>query len=198
MGWQRFSFQNLKDNARITPMRRDQDRRRGLLFHFTIFGAAFSISLLYQAMRGVMRLGGMVASGGPYAIVHPVPSWVWIMPVSILLGMACFFINLFSSRSEEVNLMPLAWPGLFLSGGWNFLEFAFGPPGGGFSWGWLVCGVVFVLMGGLPLFLAFKSMREKVRLRLQKGEGLGPYAWQWLLIGAGAWLAIIFFRSVSA
>jgi hypothetical protein len=27
-------------------------------------------------MRPLMRLGGMVASGGPYAIAHPAPHWV--------------------------------------------------------------------------------------------------------------------------
>ena len=48
----------------------------------------------------------------------------------------------------------LAWPALFLSLGWNFLEFGFDPPGedDGLVWGWIVCGVVFWLMGGLPLF----------------------------------------------
>ncbi len=93
--------------------------------------------------------------------------------------------------------MPLAWPGLFLSLGWNFLEFAFAPPGGGFAWGWLICGVVFVLMGGLPLLLAFKPLREKFRSRRQHGEGFGPYAFQWLLVAGGVTLGIVFFRSLA-
>jgi Na+/melibiose symporter-like transporter len=139
----------------------------------------------------------MVASGGPYAIEHPAPGWVWVMPLSIVVGMACFFLNLFTSQDDGVNLMPLAWPALFLSLGWNFLEFAFAPPGGGLAWGWLVCGVVFVLMGGLPLLFAFKSLREKVRSRSQGDQGLKPYAGQWLLIGAGVYLGIVFFRSVA-
>jgi hypothetical protein len=51
----------------------------------------------------------------------------------------------------------LAWPALFLSLGWNFWEYGLDPPGGdGVDAGWIVCGVIFVLMGGLPL-LAFKS-----------------------------------------
>jgi hypothetical protein len=194
MANQRFSFQSMRENARGAGA--EKSRKRQLLFQFTIAGVAFAISLLYQAMRPIMRLGGMVASGGPYAIEHPAPSWVWIMPVSILFGMACFFINLFCSRPEGVNLMPLAWPGLFLSLGWNFLEFAFAPPGGGLAWGWLVCGVLFVLMGGLPLLLAFKPAREKIRSRLQNGEGLSPYAFQWLLVAGGVYLGIVFFRSV--
>jgi len=193
----RFSLEQMRMNARITPMRGEKGMTRGLLFHFTIFGVAFCISLLYQAMRPIMRLGGMVASGGPYAIVHPAPSWVWIMPFTIILGMVFFFLNLFSSGGEGVNLMPLAWPALFLSLGWNFLEFAFSPPGGVVVWGWLVCGVVFVLMGGLPLLLAFKSMREKIRSRSQSDQGLKPYAVQGLLIAAGVIAAIYFFRSVA-
>lgn len=193
----RFSLERMRMNARITPMRAEKGMARGLLFHSTIFGVAFCISLLYQAMRPIMRLGGMVASGGPYAIEHPAPSWVWVMPVAIVLGMMCFFLNLFSSGGEGVNLMPLAWPGLFLSLGWNFLEFTFSPPGGGISWGWLVCGVLFVLMGGLPLLLAFQSARDRIRSQSQSDQGLKPYAVQWLLIAAGVIAAIYFFRSVA-
>ncbi len=193
----RFSMEQMRMNARIVPMRTGKSPWRGFLFHATIFGVAFCISLLYQAMRPIMRLGGMVASGGPYAIEHPAPSWVWIMPVAIILGMACFFINLFSGPDDDgVNLMPLAWPGLFLSLGWNFLEFAFTPPGGGFAWGWLVCGVMFVLMGGLPLLLAFRPMREKISAQALRDQGLKPYAVQWLLVAAAVIAAIYLFRSV--
>jgi hypothetical protein len=103
---------------------------------------------------------------------------------------------MFCGRSDGVSLMPLAWPGLFLSLGWNFLEFAFAPPGGGLAWGWLVCGVLFALMGGLPLLLVFKPARKKIRSRLQNGEGLGPYALQWLLVAGGVYLGIVFFRSI--
>ncbi len=52
------------------------------------------------------------------------------------------------------GLVLLAWPVLFLSLGWNFLEYALnppGPPGQGIVWGWLIPGVLFMLMGGLPL-----------------------------------------------
>jgi hypothetical protein len=49
----------------------------------------------------------------------------------------------------------LLWPALFLSLGWNFLQYAFDSPtaGGGIVWGWLVCGVLFMLMGGLPILV---------------------------------------------
>jgi hypothetical protein len=196
MEYKRFTMQQMRENARIQSMREGSGRKRQLLFHFTIFGGAFAVTCLYHGMRGIMRLGGMVASGGPYAIAHPAPSWAWILPVAIIFGMACFFINLFSSDPDGVNLMPLAWPGVFLSCGWNFLEFAFFPPGGGLAWGWLVSGVVFVLMGGVPLLLAFKPTREKIRSRLQNGAGLGIYLGQWLLVAGGIVLGIVFFKSV--
>jgi hypothetical protein len=193
-----FSLQRFRENARIQPMGDGSGWKRKALFHFTIFAVAFCISILYHGMRPIMRLGGMVASGGPYAIVHPAPFWVWVMPLSILAGMICFFLNLFTGPDGDgVNLMPLAWPGLFLSLGWNFLEFTFAPPGGGLAWGWLICGVVFVLMGGLPLLLAFKSVREKMRSRLQSDAGLRPYLGQWLLVVGGVVLGIVFFRSVT-
>jgi len=193
-----FSLQRIRENARIQPMNDGSGWKRKALFHFTIFAVAFCISVLYHGMRPIMRLGGMVASGGPYAIAHPAPSWVWVMPVSILAGMVCFFLNLFSGPDGDgVNLMPLAWPGLFLSLGWNFLEFTFAPPGGGLAWGWLICGVVFMLMGGLPLLLAFKAVREKIKSRLQSGAGLRPYLGQWLLVVGGVVLGIVFFRSVT-
>ncbi|MBN2345228.1 MAG: hypothetical protein JXO51_02485 [Candidatus Aminicenantes bacterium] len=199
MDFERFSIQGMKGAAGIAPGRGAMGWKRRFLFFFTIFGVAFCISLLYHAMRPIMRLGGMVASGGPYAIAHPAPPWVWVMPVSVMLGMACLFLNLFLAEKDgEVNLMPLAWPALFLSLGWNFLEFAFAPPGGGLAWGWLVCGVLFALMGGAPLLLTFKLMRDKVRARLHKAGGLQSYAFQWLLVAAGIYVAIVFFRSIAS
>ena len=193
-----FSMQGMIRNAGIQPMGENGGWKGKALFLFTIFAMAFCISVLYHGMRPIMRLGGMVASGGPYAIVHPAPSWVWVIPLSIVVGMICFFLNLFSGpASDGVNLMPLAWPGLFLSLGWNFLEFTFNPPGGGLAWGWLICGVMFMAMGGIPLLLAFKPMREKMRARSQSGAGLGPYLGQALLVAAGIVVGIFFFRAVA-
>ncbi len=158
-----------------------------LLSMITIFGLSFSLTCLYLAMRGIMRLGGFVASGGPYEIAHPAPRYVWIFPVSIMVGLACVFINLaLAGKVGGLNLAPLAWPALFISLGWNFLEFGFRPPGGeGLAWGWLVCGVVFWLMGFIPLILILAYARQKFReLRFKtkfketsasekSGEGMG-------------------------
>jgi hypothetical protein len=46
--------------------------------------------------------------------------------------------------------------------GYNFLQYGIDAPGqGGLVWGWLVCGVVFVLMGGIPLAVALPVMSRR-------------------------------------
>jgi Short C-terminal domain len=55
------------------------------------------------------------------------------------------------------------WPALFLSLGWNFLEFGLDPPGpGGLEWGWLVCAVVFFVMGGVPLAAVLPALWRRL------------------------------------
>jgi hypothetical protein len=54
----------------------------------------------------------------------------------------------------------LAWPGLFLSLAWNFWEFGAARPGGGLDVGWVICGVVFTLMGAGPLIGGVLAMRS--------------------------------------
>ena len=57
-----------------------------------------------------------------------------------------------------MSLVFLAWPALFLSLGWNFLEYGFFPPEGGWVWSWLFCGVLFVLMGAVPLVIGDRRL----------------------------------------
>ena len=80
-------------------------------------------------------------------------------------GLICLGLFLwFASRlgGSYASLAGLAWPALFLSLGWNFFEFGIDPPepDDGPVWGWLICGVLFALMGGVPLlyFLAPKNL----------------------------------------
>src|SRR5512136_2222684 len=107
------------------------------------FGFAFCLTILYISMRRILDLGGFVASGGPYAIAHPAPGWVWIVPLSIFAG-AGFAVGgaFLARRAGGLNPLLLAWPALFTSLGWNFLEYGFHAPGGkGLVWGWIICGV---------------------------------------------------------
>jgi hypothetical protein len=149
-----------------------------MLIHlFSLFGFVFCLTCLYLAMRGIMRLGGMVASGGPYAIEHPAPGWAWIFPVSMLTGAVFIGLNAFTSRRVGgLSVLALSWPAAFLALGWNFLDFAFNATRGhGLVWGWLVCGIVFVLMGGLPLIYvaqgAIKALRGQDRTSFFVGVG---------------------------
>jgi uncharacterized membrane protein len=183
---------------------------RSVLSLIFAFGFSFSLTCLYLAMRGIMRLGGFVASGGPYEIAHPAPRYVWIFPVSIIVGLICLFLQVAQvKRVGGLNLLALAWPALFISLGWNFLEFGFHPPGGqGLAWGWLVCGVVFWLMGFIPLVFLITYYKQKVRERKQQAklrEGLTPgqegrdkwrrrmvLLFQLIFLAAGIYAAVVF------
>ena len=125
------------------------------------------LTSLFLAMRKLMDIGGACATGGPYEIAQPCPEGVAaVFPVAIILGIAsAFAVGVYGGRLGYGTLALLAWPALFLSLGWNFLEYAFDPPGddGGIVGGWLVCGVIFVLMGGLPLLPLVRHPKEIVR-----------------------------------
>ena len=129
-----------------------------------IAGLAFCITLLWLGMRAVMDLGGFCASGGPYEIAVECPDAVIATtPLSIFGGLLAVGLIIWGGSSLEgswAGLAFLAWPALFLSLGWNFLEYGFFPPDGGWVWSWLFCGVLFVLMGAVPLVVAIAAMRE--------------------------------------
>jgi hypothetical protein len=131
--------------------------------------AAFCCALtwLYLGMRSVMEIGGSCASGGPYEIAQPCPEGVPLLMLGGIFGglITLALFVMFSSRlgGDYAGLGAYAWPALFLSLGWNFFEFGFDPPGQeGVVWGWLFCGVLFFLMGGLPLLAIAKpsSLRK--------------------------------------
>lgn len=116
-------------------------------------GVAASITLLYRGMGTIMETSGaFVASGGPYEIVSPAPSWVWLVPVSIWTMLIFGGLALYGTK-KGWGESPLlyGWMGLFLSLGWNFLRLGFNPPEFMQStWGWIVSGVVFWVMALVP------------------------------------------------
>jgi hypothetical protein len=121
-----------------------------------------SLTILWLSMRAVMDVGGMCASGGPYAIRVECPDAVaWLLPLSIFTGLGGVgLVAWFGGRIGPgfAAVAALAWPALFLSLGWNFLEYALTAPGG-WDVSWLICGVLFLLMGGVPLVVAIQGMR---------------------------------------
>lgn len=114
----------------------------------------FCLTLVYQSMRAVMDVGGACASGGAYQIRQACPKGVaWVLPVGIF-GMFVAGIFTFLGVFPDGGPRPyvFAWSALFLALGWNFLDYGLNPPGeNGTVVGWLICGIVFVLMGGVPL-----------------------------------------------
>jgi hypothetical protein len=129
------------------------------------FGLAASITFVWLGMRAVMEIGGACAEGGPFVPVQPCPEGV---PALLTLGMFGLFgfgaLGIYAGDAVGggwAALPLLGWPALFLSLGWNFLEFGFDPGDGlGWEWGWLVPGFLFVLMGGVPLVIAWQGRRS--------------------------------------
>jgi hypothetical protein len=170
-----------------------------------------------------MDLGGFVASGGPYAIAHQAPGWIWIFWVSIIAGLVFLFLySIFAKRIGGLKLIVFAWPALFCSLGYNFLAYTFIPAekGGGIAYGWLICGILFELMGGIPLIIILKEsiryigqrdLRRKLRIEAaQKQTDINnkfylPGGWVTFFvyiinfggIAAGIILAVSFFRSLT-
>ncbi|MCP4647058.1 MAG: hypothetical protein GY852_04880 [bacterium] len=165
---------------------------------------SFAISTIYQGMRFVMFLGGFVARGGPYEIAHPAPDWIWIFPVSMFLLMFSLFGSLaVSAKTRGPNLMSLSWSAIFLSLGWNFTQLGFGigiSAGEGLIFSWVICALLFIPMGLIPLIFIIKSFYESLSdLDETKDEQEHP-SWkvslllQCFLSAAGIRLAVLFFR----
>jgi hypothetical protein len=136
---------------------------RVLAYLVGVAALAFCITLLWFGMRAVMDLGGACASGGPYVPRVECPDAVIATtPLSIFGAFGAIGLMLWGGAALGggwLGLVFLAWPALFLSLGWNFLEFGFSAPDGGWVWSWLVCGVLFVLMGAVPLIAVIGAFR---------------------------------------
>jgi hypothetical protein len=127
-------------------------------------GLAFTLTILWLSMRAVMGIGGACASGGPYVPAVECPDAVVLLTPLSIFGIFIFG-GLAAWGGANVGgrwlaLIALGWPALFLSLGWNFLEFGFNPPGGNdgeLVWSWIFCGIVFVVMGAVPLVIGLRG-----------------------------------------
>jgi hypothetical protein len=138
----------------MTPLRL---ARKILFTYLALMVTVACITILFLSMRSVMEIGGTCASGGPYVVANPCPKGTgWMMMGAIwggLISLAFYIGN--DSGLPGPKWWPLAWPALFLSLGWNFWEYGLNPPeqfGEDVGWSWIICGVLFVLMGAAPLF----------------------------------------------
>lgn len=138
--------------------------RRVVTIWLSLAAAAAGITMLFMGMRAVMDIGGVCASGAsPFPISRPCPTGAPLLVIGgIWLGIIGAVAYVFLSLGAGIpSLAGLLWPALFLALGWNFLEYAFAPPvGTGPVWGWLIPGVLFVLMGGVPLWFVIQGWRD--------------------------------------
>jgi len=119
-----------------------------------IGGMGIAATLLWRGMRSVLEVGGTCGEGGPFVVRQACPDGVVAsVPLACLGAVVCVLVYLVAAREfGGTSLLRLGWPVLFLSLGWNFLEDAIEPASGarvGVSS--LICGVFFVVMGGVPL-----------------------------------------------
>lgn len=136
-------------------------RKRVYLCLGTLLVAA-SVTIAFLCMREIMAVGGSCASGGPYQVAQECPSNMWLMFVAVAAGLLGGRLTAVGRLPGGASLTLLAWCALFLSMAWNFFEFGVSPPAPatGTQWGWIVCGIVFVVMGGLPLFYVVTNARQ--------------------------------------
>lgn len=133
---------------------------------------ALCLMTLFFAMREVMDIGGSCGSEGPACPGATAAT----MPLSIIVGVAAAFASVLLSLKAGLPVVAgFAWPALFGLLGWNFLEYAFDPPGGGVEIGLLICGIVFWLMAGIPLLAAIATWRDTPTGRALRGLP-GPLA----------------------
>jgi hypothetical protein len=166
----------------------------------TLAAVAGSLTVVFLGMRAVMEIGGACAEGGPFVPVRPCPNGVPALMVGgIWAGM--IFAGLYVWRSVRAGAISFAgflWPALFISLGWNFLEFGLNPPGGGgLEWGWLVPAVVFFLMGGLPLVIVLPRFLARLRGEMPSPSGM-PGRFGLGTVRAAASAASVFRRTANA
>ncbi|MEO7399047.1 MAG: hypothetical protein ABIW84_10825 [Ilumatobacteraceae bacterium] len=139
-----------------------------LLFLISIASIVAAMTILYRTMRSVMAVGGSCGSGGPYEIRIECPDGIpLLMNIAIWGGVIFLFVAIVAIHKVRApNLLWLLWPALFLSLGFNFIQFGVDPPGGDDPVaGWIVCGALFGVMGGVPLLIGLPVMFRRKRTR---------------------------------
>ena len=76
-------------------------------------GFVFCLTLMFEAMRAVMDVGGMCASGGPFEIRQECPEGAaWMFPVAIFGGIASLGIGAIGMfRQVQIKKADQAPPG---------------------------------------------------------------------------------------
>jgi hypothetical protein len=129
-----------------------------------IAAGAAAITLLSMLLRAATAVGGSCSD--PSLASAPCRSHPG---TALLLAVACALACLLAvSWGAAVLGAPrplfLAWPVLALTLGWNFLRDGFDPPmGEEIGLGYVVGGVVFLVLGVAPLLLRLSAARDERR-----------------------------------
>jgi hypothetical protein len=128
-------------------------RFAGAIVSWAMF--AFFFLGLYQAAAVVIGLGGYCASGGPYVIETECPEAVIVFaPIGIFGMFAAAGVALFFARGFGVSLVAWAWPILFVGLG---IQFMLGAAGGVAIISNIIIGLMFVVMGLVPVWFLISS-----------------------------------------
>ncbi len=120
---------------------------RIVAWHVCLFVIVVGVTWAFVSMRAVMDVGGSCASGGAYEIATPCPDGSWLIAVAIPAMMVAAFGGTFLGPDGAPILFVPLWGFLFGALGWNFWEYGVAGPDVGF----IICGVLFVLMAAPAL-----------------------------------------------
>jgi len=128
-------------------------------------GVAGALTVLSLGMRSVLNVGGTCASGNsPYVIRQQCPTGVaWLLPVAIWAGLGFLLLFYLCAPDGGKRCAILAWPGLFLSLGWNFLQYGLPIDGHSVQAGFLVPGILFMVMGIVPVVFIAPGLIRTLR-----------------------------------
>jgi hypothetical protein len=151
-----------------------------LLVLVATFGLSACITLIWLGMRAVMDIGGRCAEGGPFVPVQPCPVGA---PAALTLGMLGIFgfgaLGIWAgAQIGGGGRRCPCWRGrrLFGSLGWNFLEYGFTFEEGAIVWGWVIPGVIFILMAVVPLWFVWSARASSVPINARFGLPAGREA----------------------
>lgn len=120
-------------------------------------GVVASLTVIYMSMRSVMDIGGSCGTIDNEGVIRSCPSGVaGLLPGAIWAGL--IFTGLYvlvCAKFKVPSFVSLLWPALFLSLAYNFFDYGVR---GGVNGGWIVCGIVFALMGVVPLLWALPHL----------------------------------------
>jgi hypothetical protein len=158
------------------------------LIVITAAGVVTALTALFMSMRSVMDIGGSCGTAeiGDGISIRPCPGGVaGLLPGAIWGGL--IFTGLYvlvAAKWKVPTMVSLIWPALFLSLAYNFFDY--GINGGSVNGGWTVCGIVFALMGAVPLVWALPHLwRVYVH-----GEEDAPKPWHVATTGAAVSSAV--------